>query len=119
MSSMRILLAEDESLVARLISRVLDGQGDAVDRVASCHDAIERLRSHSFDLLMLDVHLADGDGFRVVDAMTAGPEGNPPVLLITGDRFDSNDPRSERVAGILSKPFDVNQLERAVGAFRR
>jgi len=116
---MRILLAEDESVIARLIARVLDGSGDAIDRVVSCHEAIERLHANRFDLVMLDVHLSDGDAFAVVDAIDAAPERRPPVLLITGERFDDGDPRSARVAAILPKPFDIGQLERAVGAFRR
>ena len=119
MPPMRILLAEDESVIARLISRVLDGNGDTVDRVASCRDAIDRIRAEPFDLVMLDIHLSDGDGFRVVDAIESDPGRRLPVLLITGDRVDADDPRSARVDGILSKPFDVNQLETAVGAFRR
>lgn len=119
MPAMRILLAEDESMVARLISRVLHGTGDGVELVDSCHEAILRLQSERFDLVLLDMHLPDGDGFRVVDALDAAPEPHPPVLLMTGDRFDDDDPRPARVAGVLAKPFDIQQLERAVGAFRR
>jgi CheY-like chemotaxis protein len=115
---MRILLAEDESMVARLISRVLGGNGDGVELVASCHEAISRLRAERYDLVLLDMHLPDGDGFRVVVALEAGPEPRPPVLLMTGEHFDHGDPRPSRVAGILAKPFDIHQLETAVGAFR-
>jgi CheY-like chemotaxis protein len=118
MPAMRILLAEDETLVARLISRVLNGNGDGVELVASCHEAITRLQAERFDLVVLDMHLQDGDGFRVVDALEATPDPHPPVLLITGDRFDDGDPRPARVAAVLRKPFDVQQLENAVGAFR-
>ncbi len=119
MPAMRILLAEDESLVARLISRVLGGSGDGVELVASCHEAISRLQAERFDLVLLDMHLPDGDGFRVVEALEAAPAPRPPVLLITGEQFEEDDPRPARVAAVLPKPFDVQQLERAVGAFRR
>jgi CheY-like chemotaxis protein len=118
MPSMRILLAEDESIVARLISKVLMGKGDGVELVTSCHEAIERLRAAEFDLVMLDMHLDDGDGFQVVEAMEAGEAPASPVLLITGDYFEADDPRPGRVAGVLPKPFDLEQLERAVSAFR-
>ncbi|MEX0782067.1 MAG: response regulator [Dehalococcoidia bacterium] len=118
MPAMRILLAEDESMVARLISRVLGGNGDGVELVASCHEAIRRLQSEPFDLVLLDMHLRDGDGFRVVDALDSAPEPHPPVVLITGERFDDGDPRPARVAAVLTKPFDIQQLENAVGAFR-
>ena len=115
---MRILLAEDEGVVARLITRALGLHGDGVELVGSCHEAIQRLREARFDLVMLDLHLVDGDGFQVVDAIEAAPGEHPPVLIITGDRFDPDDPRPRRVSAILPKPFDIQQLERAVGQFR-
>ena len=114
---MRILVAEDESLVAQLIRRVLEGSGDGVETVASCAAAIGRLEAEPFDLLLLDLHLPDGDGFRVVDRLER-TDAPPPVVLITGEQFDEDDPRPSRVAGILRKPFDVQDLEDAVASFR-
>lgn len=114
---MRILVAEDEPLVAQLIARVLEGAGDDVQVVASCAAAIDSLAAERFDLALLDLHLPDGDGFRVVESLEAG-ESSPPVVLITGEQFEEGDPRRERVAGTLMKPFDVQGLERAVDAYR-
>jgi CheY-like chemotaxis protein len=115
---MRILVAEDESLVAQLIARVLEGAGDHVEIVASSVDALARLAAQPFDLLLLDLRLRDGDGFRVVDSIDMGTLPPLPVLLITGDQFDDDDPRPARVARILTKPFDVRELEQAVALFR-
>ena len=61
----------------------------------------------------------DGDAFQVVDAIDASPIEHPPVVLITGEQIDDDDPRRHRVAAVLAKPFDLNQLEEAVDAFRR
>src|SRR5688572_2180011 len=101
MPAMRILLAEDETMVARLISRVLAGNGESVELVASCHEAITRLQAERFDLVLLDMHLPDGDGFRVVEALESAARPHPPILLITGEHFDEGDPRPGRVAGVL------------------
>lgn len=116
---MRILLAEDEGLIATLITRALNIQGDGVEIVASCHEAIQKLREKSYDLVMLDMHLLDGDGWPVVDAIEAAPGKHPPVLLITGDRFEADNPNSHRVSAVLPKPFNISELEHAVGQFRR
>jgi len=115
---MRILLAEDERMISRLIKQVLAGAGHEVIGVQSCSEAIELLRGDPFDLVLPDLNLSDGDGFRVVEELQARSDVQPPVLLMTGEHaFDDGDPRTERVAGILWKPFDVDELEQAVNRF--
>lgn len=115
---MRILVAEDERVISRLIKQVLTAAGHDVTGVQSCREAIALLEDERFDLVLLDLNLSDGDGFRVVEALQARSDVKPPVLLMTGERaFDDGDWRSERVAGILWKPFELDELERAVHRF--
>lgn len=115
---MRILLAEDERTISRLIKKVLSSAGHDVTGVQSGADAIEKLRTESYDLILLDLNLSDGDGMRVVEALQARPSDPPPVVLMTGERhFEDGDPRISNVAGILLKPFDLDELERAVARF--
>jgi DNA-binding response OmpR family regulator len=118
LSRMRILLAEDERTISRLIKQVLSSAGHDVIGVQSCSEAIELLQGEPFDLVLLDLNLSDGDGFRVVEALQERTEVPPPVLLMTGEHaFDDSDPRTGRVAGILWKPFNVDELEQAVNRF--
>lgn len=115
---MKILLAEDERTISRLISQVLTAAGHEVNGVQSAADAIQSLRAGGYDLILLDLHLADGDGFQVVDSMEGGAGVNPPVVVMTGERsFAIADPRAARVAGVLSKPFDLDELEATVRSF--
>ncbi len=117
---LRILLAEDERTISRLIKQVLSSAGHEVTGVQTCGEAIEKLRTDSFDLVLLDLNLADGDGFRVVEALQAHPRpaSHPPVVLMTGEHhFEDGDPRIQSVAGILWKPFELDELERAVNRF--
>lgn len=115
---MRILLAEDERTISRLISQVLTAAGHEVHGVQSAADAIDRLTGGGFDLVLLDLHLADGDGFQVVDSMERGSGFHPPVVVMTGERsFAFDDPRAARVAGVLAKPFDLEELEATVRSF--
>ncbi len=114
MPGMRILIAEDEQNISRLITRVLEAAGHNVEGVRSCSEAIDRLARNRWDLLLLDLHLADGDGFPVVEAMER--TGNAAaVVVMTGERAFDEDPRAGRVAGILLKPFALSELERVVG----
>ena len=111
---MRILLAEDEQNISRLIEKVLAAAGHHVEGVRSCSEAIERLAGSRWDLLLLDLHLADGDGFPVVEAMER--TGNhAAVVVMTGESaFDEDDPRASRVSGVLRKPFALADLEAVV-----
>ncbi len=115
---MKILLAEDERTISRLIRQVLTNNGHEVTWCASGREAVELLERERFDLVLLDLHLADGDGMRVVAAIEAASEPGPPVVLMTGEGvLDADDPRTRRVATVLPKPFDLGELERAVNAF--
>ncbi len=115
---MKILLAEDERTISRLIRQVLVNNGHEVTWCPSVTEAVSLLERERFDLVLLDLHLTDGDGMRVVAAIEAANEPGPPVVLMTGDGvLDPDDPRARRVATVLPKPFDLDELERAVNAF--
>lgn len=114
---MRILVAEDEAMVSRLLQQALSAAGHSVTGVASCAEALELLRGSGYDLVLLDLHLNDGDGMRVIEAMAEGVVETRPVVLMTGDIVDGDDPRANRASAVLHKPFDLSELEAAVQRF--
>jgi DNA-binding response OmpR family regulator len=115
---MRILLAEDERTISRLIKQVLTNAGHEVIGVQSAAEAVDFLEGSSFDLVLLDLNLADGDGMRVVAALENHNGPRPPVVLMTGEgALDKDDPRTRRVARVLPKPFELDELEELVKFF--
>jgi DNA-binding response OmpR family regulator len=115
---MRILLAEDERTISRLIKQVLTNAGHEIVGVQSAAEAVAELESSTFDLVLLDLNLADGDGMRVVTAIENHAGKSPPVVLMSGDgTLDEDDPRARRVARILAKPFELDELEEIVRLF--
>lgn len=114
MPAMRILVAEDEAMVSRLLDRVLSAAGHTVTSVGSCREALDLLKATGYDLVLLDLHLNDGNGMRVIEAMAEGVVAHRPVVLMTGDFVDADDPRAGRANAILQKPFDLTQLEQAI-----
>jgi DNA-binding response OmpR family regulator len=115
---MKILLAEDERTISRLIRQVLANAGHEVVGVQSAAEAVEQLSAGDFDLVLLDLNLADGDGMRVVASLEEQSGKVPPVVLMTGEGLlDDDDPRTRRVARVLNKPFELDQLEETVNFF--
>ncbi|MEP7214802.1 MAG: response regulator [Anaerolineaceae bacterium] len=115
---MKILLAEDERTISQLINHVLAADGHEVNAVRSAAEAIQLLSVDEYDLVLLDLHLSDGDGLQVVDTIANGPDVRTRVIVMTGETpFSSEDPRCARVAGVLYKPFALDELEAAVRRF--
>ena len=115
---MRILVAEDEHTIARLAAQVLKAMGHQVVTVGTCTEAIASIQGEDlFDLVLLDLHLSDGDSYQVIEAVESMNTVNPRIILMTGEAHPEDDPRVARVAGVLAKPFDIGQLEEIVARF--
>jgi DNA-binding response OmpR family regulator len=115
----RILLIEDEPAIARLTELVLVSAGFAVVQTKRHESARELLHETAFDLVIADTEF----GARATDlhglSELAGAAGCP-VLLFTAHRFSQAQVSAAGLAGIISKPFDIDQLlavvERTVAA---
>jgi len=117
---MRILVAEDDSLLARGLTDLLMRAGHAVDRVETGVLADKALRGASYDLLVLDVGLPDIDGFEVLRRLRARRAATNILVLTARDAVE------DRVHGLdlgaddyLTKPFSVTEFEARVRALLR
>jgi DNA-binding response OmpR family regulator len=109
-----ILIIEDESLIAMMLEDFVDALGYTVAGTADTVDgAVARVGEGGFDLAILDVHLRGGEPcWPVADALA---DRGLPFLLATGGHTE---PPPARHAGapVLSKPFTLADVERAVDA---
>jgi two-component system, OmpR family, response regulator len=117
---MRILVVEDDSLLARGLTRVLTRAGHAVDKADTGVQADKALRAASYDLVVLDIGLPDIDGFEVLRRLRLR-HGAAKVLVLT-----ARDAVEDRVHGLdlgaddyLTKPFSVTEFEARVRALLR
>jgi len=106
----RVLLIEDDSRLAAMVSEYLGEAGYRVTTAASGASGLERLGSEPYDALVLDLTLPDMDGLEVCRRLRA--RWNLPVLMLTarGETMD-------RVVGLeigaddyLPKPFEPREL---------
>jgi two-component system, OmpR family, phosphate regulon response regulator OmpR len=106
----RVLLIDDDSRLAAMVSEYLGGAGYRVTTVATGGEGLERLGAEPYDGLVLDLSLPDMDGLEVCRQLRA--RWDLPVLMLTarGDAMD-------RVVGLelgaddyLPKPFEPREL---------
>lgn len=117
---MRILVAEDDAILADGVTRTLRQSGYAVDWVENGLEADTALDTDDFDLLILDLGLPKKSGLEVLKRLRAR-DSRVPVLILT-----ALDGVSDRVRGLdagaddyLAKPFVLAELEARVRALTR
>jgi two-component system, OmpR family, response regulator len=117
---MRILIAEDDSILADALTRALRQSGYAADHVDNGADADNALALQSFDLVILDLGLPRLGGLEVLRRLRARNSSVPVLILTAADSVD------ERVKGLdlgaddyMAKPFALSELEARVRALTR
>ncbi len=112
-----ILLLEDEPIIARNICRLLVRDGHAVTHAACAAEAQVKLAGQSFDLVLADINLGDGDGIDVLSAH-ADRLAVVPIIMMTGQDSIQNRLRAEglSVSAFLAKPFAMSYLSELTGA---
>jgi two-component system, OmpR family, response regulator len=117
---MRILIVEDDSMLADALAGALGDAGYAADVLASGEDADRALATETFDLAILDIGLPQLDGFEVLRRLRARGLSLP-VLILTARKRPH-----DRIYGLdlgaddyLSKPFVTGELLARVRALLR
>ena len=110
-----ILVAEDDEFSARFMEQLLARRGHRVRTAKDGREALGLAAEGTFDLLMLDVHMPELDGFEVVRAIrdrerTAG--GHLPVIALTARSRKEDRERclAAGMDGFLTKPISASEL---------
>lgn len=117
---MKILIIEDERLLAQSLAAMLEKKGFQVETVYDGETGAEYAVTGVYDLLILDVMIPGLDGYQVARAVRASHCGTP-VLMLTA-KSDLEDRIQGLNAGAdyyLTKPFDARELLACVNALLR
>jgi two-component system, OmpR family, response regulator QseB len=108
---MRVLLVEDDRMIAQGLQTALLQDGYAVDRMSDGRSASEALRSSRFDLVLLDLGLPGRDGIEVLRDLRQRGDSTP-VIIVT-----ARDDIKNRIEGLdagaddyIIKPFDLDEV---------
>ena len=117
---MRILVVEDDSVLAAALTRALNQSAYAVDLVADGEAANDALATTAYDLVVLDIALPKVDGLAVLRRLRDRRLQTPVLILTARDTLD------DRVLGLdsgaddyMTKPFDLPEFEARVRALIR
>ena len=117
---MRILVVEDDPIVADGLKLGLERAGFAVDAVPSAEKAEAALRGESFDLAIVDLGLPGADGMELVRRLRRRGEPLPLLILTARDTLE------DRVTGLelgaddfMVKPFQLAEMVARVRALIR
>ena len=111
----RVLIVDDEKAFAEGCQRILAGQGYDVDVALSGPEALNKVETEVYDIVLLDLRLADFDGIKVLEKIRA-KKLDTDVVIITGYPSVESATRALRhgAADYIEKPFDPERVTAAL-----
>ncbi len=108
---MRVLLVEDDAMIAQGLQTALRQSGFAVDWTGDGKSASAALKASTFDLMLLDLGLPQLDGIDVLRELRKRGDATPVIILTARDEIQ------HRIAGLdagaddyIVKPFDLDEV---------
>ena len=112
---MSVLLVEDDPSIALVITAALEAEGFSVDCCDSIKERDRLLARQSYDALVTDVMLTDGDGIETIGAVRDAAPQMPIIILSAQNTLDTAVRASDTGAfEYFPKPFDLDELARTV-----
>lgn len=106
----KLLLVEDDSSIVKNLSEYLVSEGFLVTSASGQNEALQKLEQHTFDLVLLDISLPDGNGFSLCSMLKS--EYRLPVIFLTasGDEYSIVTGFELGADDYISKPFRPREL---------
>ena len=109
---MRVLLIEDEAALAGPLIEHLEADFHVVEWFSTLDEAESAVRALEYDVVLLDLHLPDGDGLSFLQSLRARRIRTPVIILTARDKI------SDRINGLnlgaddyVIKPFDLDEVK--------
>ena len=119
MGNIEILIVEDESRIRQMIKEYLENEGYTIDEAGDGVEGLEKMKSKSYSLALLDVMLPKIDGWSVLREIRRSSD--LPVVMLTarGEEYDKLFGFELGVDDYITKPFSPKELAARVKAVLR
>ena len=117
---MKILVIEDERVLAESIASHLSKEGFVVETVFSYDAAVEKVNLYAYDCVVVDINLPDGTGFDIVEMLKRIKSTSGIIIISARDALEDRI-RSLEIGSddYLTKPFHLSELNARVKAILR
>ncbi len=113
----RVLVVDDDRQVRQILVATLRQKSLTIDEAADGREAIDLLRQHTYNVVLLDILMPNVNGFGVLTAIDEGAVNAPIVLVVSGaERSLLKELDSKQIHGIVRKPFDPEEVANVVAA---
>ena len=115
----RVLVVDDVELNRDIVSELIRAEGCEATSASSAQEALEILKTDTFDLILMDIRMPGMDGLAATAAIRASREPNRhtgPILGLTANPLPTDRPlyRLRGIDGIIEKPVEVDKLRIAL-----
>lgn len=120
---LKILLAEDNEINQFFVSTLLEDRGHSVTVVDNGLEAVQRLKSERYDLILMDARMPVMDGVEATRIIRSNPpagvDSATPIIALTAYTLQGDRERllAEGMDGYLAKPVDSHELDRMLARF--
>lgn len=111
-SECAVLIVEDDLSIRRLVRTVLLRQGYQVDVASDGAEAVTKLETMDYDVIILDLMMPNLDGFSFISTMAQNAPDRLKRVIITSAASPAviNERLKDIPFDLLPKPFDINEL---------
>lgn len=118
LSSVRILVAEDNKINQIIIIKLLQSLSIKAELVSDGEQAWEKLKSNTYDIVLMDLHMPIMDGLTATEGILndANISEKPVIIALTANAFKEDEERCKEAGmkGFLSKPITSERLEASI-----
>ena len=117
---MKLLIIEDDNSLREVMHRALTGEGYVVETASTYFDGCDKIAGYSYDCILLDIMLPDGNGLRLLEQIKALDKEDRVIIISARDSLD------DKIEGLdlgaddyLPKPFYMAELSARIKSVMR
>ena len=113
---MRVLVVDDEPLSRTALAELLSTRADVedFDVAEDAAQALQNLHRQRFDVLLLDIHMPEMSGLKLVERLSSRGESVPAVVFITAHQEHAVEAFEKRAVDYVLKPFAPERVHEAL-----